>query len=221
MLLLPGLLVPGLLLGPVTEKQVCMITLQTRVTRFWCLGGFPLQKKTWTIEDEWPEIPFPLRNQSLFPPWPTEPPGEHYRELMGLPEGSTLPHLWETSYRELPFAFIFPVPNIRAMNMRSRPVFEMRIIAAKSLSPEDQAAFQALDNALREGITTEEIRLKGRQKLTTPDDFAGQATARELQAAFHEALHQQESVPNTREAFRQILLQTLNTRISAVDDPTT
>lgn len=218
---LPGLGIPLLMLGPVTERQVCLITLQTREAHYWSLGSFPLSSKTWELRDEWPELTFPLKDQSLFPPWPEQSPVMHYRLMTQNPE-APLPHLWETTYRELPFALLFPVPNNRALNLRSRPVFELRVLAARTLTPEDSHAFKQLDQLLAEGISqlpTEEIHLRGRQKITAPDDFAGQSNARALQTRFQEALLLQSKDAPPPDLLRKILLQTIEEQISTIDDP--
>ncbi|MGF1573960.1 MAG: hypothetical protein ACFCU1_12925 [Sumerlaeia bacterium] len=219
LLLMPAVIVPSLLLGPVSETQTCMITLQNRQANYWCLGGFPLQTKNWQLQNQWPELPYPLHNQSLLPPWPEETPSAYYRSMAQIPQQDPLPNLWETTYRELPFAFVFPVPNKRALNDRSRPLFEVRVTIAKSLTQQDSTTFQRVDQKLREGITVTEIKLRGRQKADAPYDFAGQENARALQNSINTYFAQQPTAPTTKSEFRKILLQSLDAPNTTIDDP--
>jgi hypothetical protein len=217
---LPVLLVPGLLMGPVQERQLCMNTLQTRTARYWAMGLVPLQSREWRIEDYWPaRMPYPINGAQSLPPFPTESPEAFYRQQTAWPAGEPLPHIWESVERQIPFAFVFPVTNTRAMNHRSRPVFELRMAMAKSLqSPEDAPLFQQWDSALRDG-TSEElvITLSGRQKLTAPDDFPGQTVARSAQPAIQKTFAESVSLAQQSEEQRLLLRKTLTELVSTLD----
>ena len=217
---LPVVLVPGLLMGPVRERQICMNTLQTRTAHYWAMGLVPLQPREWTIEDSWPaRMPYPINGAQNLPPFPNQSPEAFYRQQSDWPSDKPLPHIWESFERQIPFAFIFPVTNTRAMNHRSRPVFELRMAMAKSLqSPEDAPLFQQWDSALRAN-TSEElvITLSGRQKLTTPDDYPGQAVARAALPGLQKSVAEASLLVNEPEEQRLLLRKTLSELVSTLD----
>ena len=194
----PAILVPLLLAGPAEEWQVDLRSFSQRHADYFQVGSFRFGEPDWQPLDEWPAF----SDRHEFPAALAEPPARTTSEFAHLLHGEVpVAPQWVTTQRSLPFAYVIPVLNSRALRPERIDILDVKLAAARAFDPavpEDRAALLRLDEVLSRGFAEAEA-LKPHQKRKRPPT-EGEAAARSLLNALLTAwAKQDDDVAATRE----------------------
>jgi len=146
----PLIIIPLLLTGKGTTRQLCLATLAQRETSAWTIGYIALGEERWELIDEWPEKSGLLALAESRVPLPGRTPLDVSREVWGDDLADT--HLWITIERSMPFAFLIQIRDRDAMNPGHSDLYAVRRVAAGVLdSGGDADCLIALTERLLDG----------------------------------------------------------------------
>lgn len=172
----PLVVVPLLLSGPARERQVDLVTLRQRERTSFQIGSFRVREGDWQPVAGWPDAQGRVRVAAELLAPPTGDPAQWAANAYGHePEP-----VWATTQRTMPFAFLVPIENRRAMAAGVRDVLTVKLAAASVLDSADDAdreRLRQLDEALLEGLR-ERLAQTRRRRDRTPT--AGEERAAEL-----------------------------------------
>ena len=149
----PLIIIPLLLTGKSTTRQICLATLAQREMSAWTVGYMVLGEENWQMIDEWPDKVGLLALAESRAPLPDRTPLDAARDVWG--EELADVHLWITVERSMPFAYFIQIRDRDAMNPGHSDIYAVRRLAASVLdSPDDTACLAELTERLLAGQET-------------------------------------------------------------------